>query len=124
MGTVFDAIERDFTQTEILKVSAGAGAFMLGEKIYQGVDENSSTAAAEVASWNATQNQLGIFNKVGTFVNSENITGVISLTTRTISSQDDQDSPNLSHSDNKVFETEGDNILDFSEIDPWAEGDL
>ena len=26
--------------------------------------------------------------------------------------------------DNEEFETEGDNILDFSEIDPWSEGDL
>ena len=37
---------------------------------------------------------------------------------------DDQESLNIPHADNKTFETEGDNILDFSELDPWAEGDL
>ena len=26
--------------------------------------------------------------------------------------------------DNKEFEVEGDDILDFSEIDPWSEGDI
>ena len=26
--------------------------------------------------------------------------------------------------DNKEFEIEGDDILDFSEIDPWSEGDI
>ena len=37
---------------------------------------------------------------------------------------DKQDRDNTTYSDNDAYEVEGDNILDFSEIDPWSEGDL
>lgn len=124
-GAIFDAIEREFVQTIMLDVSAGAGEYKLGEQVYQGVDLGTATARAFVSSFNNNTNQVSVYNEIGTFVPANgNLIGNDSGTSRALTGIDDQSSLNLPHSDNKDFETEGDDILDFTEFDPWAEGDL
>ena len=124
-GAIFDAIERDFVQTITLDLEAGVGEYKLGERVYQGVDLETATAKGFVASFNSFTNQLSVYNEMGAFVTTGgNVIGNDSGTTRALTTVDDQTSLNLPHSDNKDFEVEGDNILDFSELDPWAEGDL
>tara|TARA_B100002003_G_C14130675_1_gene543829 strand:- start:1398 stop:2267 length:870 start_codon:yes stop_codon:yes gene_type:complete len=124
-GAIFDAIERDFVQTITLDVSAGVGEYKLGEQVYQGADLGTATARAFVSSFNISTNQLSVYNEIGTFKPADgNVIGNDSGTTRVLTAVDDQSSLNLPHSDNKDFETQGDDILDFSEIDPWAEGEL
>jgi len=124
-GALFDAIEREFVQTITLNLSAGAGNYTLGENVYQGADFENATAKAFVQSWNSFTNRLSVYNEIGTFKPADgDVIGDTSGTTRQLASADDQESLNIPHADNKTFETEGDNILDFSELDPWSEGDL
>jgi len=123
-GALFDAIERDFVQTITLQLESGVGTYTLGEYVYQGVSLGSATAKAFVASFNETSNKLSVYDEHGTFIAANgDIKGEDSGTTRLLQSTDRQESLNLPHSDNKDFEVEGDNILDFSELDPWAEGE-
>ena len=123
-GALFDAIEREFTPMVTLSMEAGTGTYTLGEVVYQGVDAGTATAKGFVGAFNTATNQLSIYNEIGTFVVGTDVIGDTSATTRELVLRDDQQSLNLPFADNKTFETEGDNILDFSELDPWAEGDL
>lgn len=123
-GALFDAIEREFTPMVTLSLEAGDGNYNIGEVIYQGDDIGTATVKGFVGAWNTATNQLSIYNEIGTFIVGTDVKGEDSATTRELVLRDDQQSLNLPFADNKTFETEGDNILDFSELDPWAEGDL
>jgi len=85
-----------------------------------------ATATATVAGGSATDtgNVLKLYNVSGDFVTGENLQGVKSSAIRNVIEIDDQKMESSEYSDNKIYETDGDNILDFSEIDPWSEGDL
>jgi hypothetical protein len=124
-GAIFDAIEREFVQTITLDVASGSNKYTLGEVVYQGANLTGATARGFVSSFNTATNQLGVYDVHGAFLPANgNVIGNDSGTTRALTTVDDQESLNLPHSDNKEFEIQGDDILDFSEIDPWAEGDL
>ena len=58
------------------------------------------------------------------FVENIDIQSTKSSLVVNLDSIDDQVISTSEFDDNEEFETEGDNILDFSEIDPWSEGDL
>ena len=72
----------------------------------------------------AINNPLRINNISGTFATGTNITGNDSSAVWSLTSFDDQLLPTTPFADNKILETDGDAILDFSESDPFSEGDL
>ena len=126
MGAVFDKIERQNAVTRRFSVGT---AFNDSEKfvLSETITGQSSGATAKVSSMAGTL--LDVYRVSGAFQDGETIQGVGvnsrgSDHTNTIQSQDDQVISTSEYDDNKIFETEGDNILDFSEIDPWSEGDL
>ena len=57
----------------------------------------------------------------GTIATGTNLKGVTSTTSVNVVKVDNQDSTTTKFDDNKVFETDGDAILDFSEFDPWTD---
>ena len=124
LGGVFDKFERQHSITMSVTLASGSGKYTAGETVYQGVSVGTATGKGFVSSFNSTTNVINIYNKIGTFVSGSNLIGVTSTTSRNIDSADDQDIITSQFSSNKEFETEGDNILDFSEVDPWSEGDL
>jgi len=125
-GKIFDKIEREHAITITLTTENSADKYEIDEEIFQGSVLATATAKGIVASF--TTNNVKVFNVVGTFVAGTEavpapLIGHTSETSRNLTRVDDQD-VSTSFSDNKEFETEGDSILDFSEKDPWSEGDL
>ena len=121
-GAVFDQIERENAISKEFTLTPDANSvFFLSETIFQGPDLENATATAKIAD--QIGNKIHIYRQEGEFVNGT-ITGDIAGKTGILESIDDQMMISSEFSDNKEFEIEGDNILDFSEIDPWSEGDL
>jgi hypothetical protein len=124
-GVIFDKFERENAITIQITVAAGSSVvYTKDEEVYQGVSLVGSTAKGIVADFNSTTNIMNIFNTVGTFATGINIIGATSATTRNVTKVDDQTISSSEYSDNSTYETDGDGILDFSEVDPWSEGDL
>ena len=125
-GTVVDLEERNNAYSIDLQLaSTGSGQYIVGEEVYQGTNLATATAKAIVANWNQETKVLRINTIVGTFAISTNIKG---QTSGAVWSQnaaaDEQLLPTVPFADNKILETDGDSILDFTELDPWSEGDL
>ena len=125
-GKIFDKIEREHAITITLTTENSDDNYKIDEEIFQGSVLATATAKGIVASF--TNNTVKVFNVVGTFVAGTEavpapLIGHTSETSRNLTRVDDQDL-STAFSDNKEFETEGDSILDFSETDPWSEGDL
>ena len=122
-GAIFDSIERSYATTITLTLDVGVGKYIAGETVFQGVVGNTS-AKGLVSSFAAGANKIFIYNTIGTFVAGENLTGETSSIVRNVSVVNDQEIATNLSAENDTFEEAGDNILDFSEVDPWAEGDL
>lgn len=121
---IFDKYERKNAITMQLKVAAGSLLYKADETIYQGASLAGATATAQVADFNDTTGVLNVFHVTGDFGVGQNVIGVKSAATRSITNIDEQTQTSSEYSDNITFETEGDGVLDFSELDPWSEGDL
>ena len=125
-GTDADKVERENAYAVDLVLSAvgGTGTYTVDEEVYQGVSLATATSKAIVVSWVVSTRTLRINNISGTFATGTNITGNDSSAVWSLTSFDDQLLPTTPYADNKIFETDGDAILDFSESDPFSEGDL
>ena len=92
-----------------------SGTFAFNEIVTGGT----SGATARVRTWNSVTNEIEISSVEGTFSISETLTGSTSGASRVVrlidlTNYDD------GFGDNDVFETEGDDILDFSEGNPFG----
>ena len=123
---IFDAYEKGHAIDIELTLAVGGIDYKVDEQVFQGVSLLNATATAIVAGGSATNTGdiLKLYNVSGDFVTGENLQGVKSSAIRNVIEIDDQKMEASEYSDNKIYETDGDNILDFSEIDPWSEGDL
>ena len=121
---IFDKYERKNAITMQLTVAAGSLLYKADETVYQGSSLAGATATAQVADFNDTTGILNVFHVTGDFATGSNIIGVKSNAVRSITKIDDQVQSSSEYSDNITFEIEGDGVLDFSELDPWSEGDL
>jgi len=123
---IFDAYEKGHAIDIELRLAVGGIDYKVDEQVFQGASLLNATASATVGGGSATNTGdiLRLYNVVGDFVAGENLQGVKSSAIRNVIEVDDQNMEASEYSDNKIYETDGDNILDFSEIDPWSEGDL
>lgn len=133
MGVMFNKIERENSITRKFTVGTQFNAndqFVISETVRGAT----SGATGKVASQSANTLHLyrvsGLF-QVGETINGQGLTPqpllhpqIGSEHTNTIIAEDDQVIESSEYDDNEILETEGDNILDFSEMDPWSEGDL
>jgi len=92
-----------------------SGTFVFNEIVTGGT----SGATARVRTWNSVTNEIEISSVDGTFAKSETLTGATSGASRVVrlidlTNYDD------GFGDNDVFETEADDILDFSEKNPFG----
>jgi hypothetical protein len=116
-----DIIEDRVAYTIELDVNAGSGNYFIGETVYQGANLVSSTASAEVKNWDPQLDKLYLINIVGTFAASANITGVKSNTVYNIAATDVmEDNSDYDLHDNKQLQTEADNFIDFTEVNPFG----
>ena len=133
-----DNIEDQFSYQVQMNLGAGSGDFVVGETVTQTVNTG-KTVSGQVVSYSS----LGANNKVlkvnnitfsdtdtpagstmfvlSSNANAGNIVGATSNANRPVTTAPDQYAmPNDPLADNKDFETAGDNIIDFSESNPFG----
>ena len=91
-----------------------------GEAVYQGANTATATAKGIVAEFDRVDLKLRLRNIKGTFTNSPAI-GAVTGANFTISTYDAMDNATRTYDDNTLLETEADNILDFTESNPFGE---
>ena len=125
-GTDADKVERENAYAvDLVLTAGGTGTYIIDEEVYQGANLAGATGKGIVAAWTSSTRTLRVNNIVGTFAISTNITGATSSAVWSqAAATDDQLLPTIPFADNKILETDGDAILDFSESDPFSEGDL
>ena len=125
-GTDVDKVERENAYAvDLILTAGGSGNFIVDEEVYQGANLAGATGKGVVAAWTSSTRTLRINRIVGTFAINTTITGDTSAAAWSqAAATDDQALPTVPYADNKILETDGDNILDFTELDPWSEGDL
>jgi len=127
-----DALEDDRQEFEIELTLGTLNAgqdFRIGEEVYQG-SVGSETALAKVTDWTLSTKLLSIVGISGTFSNSQNVIGRTTGTSYALDSQVTtttvitQGVTGGSDGDNESieFEIDSDSIFDFTENDPFSEG--
>jgi hypothetical protein len=113
-----DDIENLFSSAiSLVMNTGGTGTFTEGELI-TGATSNTE---ATVKSWNATTKTLQVINRTGTFVTGETITGDDSNAVWVLGSFDTLNNTNSEYDQNRELEDEADNIIDWSERNPFGE---
>jgi len=95
--------------------SSGSGIYIFNEI----VTGSTSGATGRVKSWNSVTSILDVSNITGTFLGGETITGSTSAAAyklRTINI----DNPNDQYAQNDDIEVEADQIIDFTEVNPFG----
>lgn len=109
----------------IFVTSGGTGTFTIGETIEQTyiADGSPVTVTAKVVEWDPTSLKLRVTDNVGQFKESEDIVGSDSGATWTIDSFStiDFQLTEYEYAENKYYEDKADNLLDFTEINPFGE---
>jgi hypothetical protein len=99
----------------------GTGNYFKNETVYQGANLSSSIASAEVSNWDPITNKLTVYNIKGQFTDGSVIIGVDSGASYTLQTLDDLDDfAKYDQYDNRNIQTEADDFLDFSEINPFG----
>ena len=114
-----DGIEAAFANAITVNFAAGGtGTFTVGEVVAGGT----SNVTAEVRAWNATDRQLQVYNRSGIFTIPETVTGQTSGAAWTSASYNTLNNVNTADSidTNFGFETADDDIIDFTEGNPFG----
>jgi hypothetical protein len=121
-----DNVEAIGNKIQLTLASSDSNDLVIGENIEYLVDSaNGPKLTAEIVSWNAGSNILEVAHvgstdgKWRTFSTDTSITSTESNITKTITLVGDELQQVFSQNDD--FETEGDNIIDFSESNPFGE---
>jgi hypothetical protein len=106
-------------------LGTGTGNYTDNENVYVGDTYASANTTARVISWNQADKELKITDIVGTFGATSNIVGQTSGAYYTLTATPDtQVFINDTTANNVTFETEADSIIDFSESNPFSEGNI
>jgi len=115
---VVDAIETTFANAIALTMAeSGSGDFTIGETV-TGANSN---VTAEVKSWDSTTRNLIVINRSGAFKSGENITGGDSSAVWTTASYNTINNANSEYDNNYAIETQADDIIDFTQSNPFGE---
>lgn len=101
----------------VMLTASGSGNYEIGEIVEGSV----SGTKAKVTAWNSTTRTLTVIDRDGNFVEQENLVGEDSNVSWEILSFSTLEDPNTNYDENKYIEDEGDNLLDFSEANPFGE---
>ena len=80
-----------------------------------------SGSEAEVKSWDSATRIIQIINRTGTFATGEALTGDSSSAVWVVSTFDTLQDTNSEYDDNREIEDAADNIIDWSEGNPFGE---
>ena len=115
--TDLDNIETAFANAiTVGLVAGGSGTFTAGETVTGGT----SNVTAEVKSFDAATRTLIVINRSGTFSVPETITGGTSSASWTTATYNTINNTNSEYDQNNDFETADNDIIDFSETNPFG----
>ena len=115
--TDLDAIETAFANAiTVGLVAGGSGTFTAGETVTGGT----SNVTAEVKSFDAATRTLIVINRSGTFSVPETITGGTSSASWTTATYNTIQNTNSEYDQNNDFETADNDIIDFTETNPFG----
>ena len=113
-----DVIEEIFAPSITLAMDTDATThYSLGEIVTGG----STGTTAEVSFWDRDTHELKLINRTGNFTPGESITGGTSGTVQNSVTVDNLSLENVQYADNKYIETTGNDLLDFTEVNPFGE---
>jgi len=117
-----DLVDEQNSYTIDLYMSDAHDNYELGELVYQGSDYANANVIATVSTWNANTKVLRVNHVSGDFVSSSNVKGVTSETSIRLTGFDPTD-VTLTREvyDNPIIQAEADQIIDFSEANPFGE---
>ena len=119
-----DKIEREESYSIDVVLDSGTGTYSTGETVYQGTNLASANTTAEVVSWTLSSKTLRVMNLVGTFNTTYNVIGGSSSASYSFTSTDYQQDKQDTTSDSYKLEIEADAVLDFTESNPFSEGNI
>lgn len=100
--------------------TGGTGTYELHEIVYQGASLAAATAKGYVSSWDLPTRKLIIRNIKGSFASNTTINGSESNAQWTMTSGDPQENATDAFEENVLLENEADNILDWTETNPFG----
>ena len=113
-----DAVETLFDTAIALTMGVGGtGDFAAGETVTGGI----TSTTAEVKSWDSSTRILQVQNRTGTFAANESLTGNNSGAVWVVSTFDTLQNTNSEYDANRAIEDTADNIVDWSEGNPFGE---
>ena len=113
-----DAVETLFDTAIALTMGVGGtGDFAAGETVTGGT----TSITAEVKSWDSSTRILQVQNRTGTFAANESLTGNNSGAVWVVSTFDTLQNTNSEYDANRAIEDTADNIVDWSEGNPFGE---
>lgn len=126
-----DKFDEDNRYSIDITLGSGSGTFVKDEIVYQGPNLNESTARAIVLGWNEETKVLRIFDLVGNFAANQMLIGNMSESAYLLGATTVLSTPSdiVSHFSNDDFamnteiEIEAEKIIDWTEEDPFSEGD-
>ncbi len=123
----FEDERKDFSFNVVM--NSGSGNYLTGEKVWQGGSGlSTSVFNANVISWVSSTKTLEIAGVTGTMNISLGLTGNDSNVFYSIGSTADTSVPTIippdPFSDNRDLQIEADDIFDFTDKDPFSEGNI
>ena len=120
--TVIDGVTSDNTeQYTTLVLGAGSGNYREGETVIQGAG---STIAGQVQEWLSTSTTLYVTGLTGEFQSGITVEGQSSGTKYLLGSTGTTAEFAVSDANEDNLEFENNNLFDFTDTDPFSEGDL
>jgi hypothetical protein len=100
--------------------NAGGGAYEEHEIVYQGASLAAATARGSVANWDTPTKKITIRNIKGSFVANSIVRGTTSNAAFLLVTGNPQENAVDPYEENVLLETEADNILDWTESNPFG----
>ena len=102
-----------------ITISSGGSGYTSAPTVT--IDYSPKDNRAEVKSWDSTTRSLQVINRTGTFTTAEVITGMTSGARWSPETFDTLNNVNSSYDQNREIEDDADNIVDWTEGDPFGE---
>jgi hypothetical protein len=122
--TEIDALANDYAPSiDFTLYAGGTGTYTKDEIVYQGTSVANATAKAYVSDWNAVTRTLRLRNIYGAFAANTNVIGASNNATWSLQTGNTQEDATTTFDDNVRIEQEADNILDWTETNPFGTAD-
>ena len=116
-----DDIEHSIAAAQRAYLGVGSGDYFTSEIVYQGASLETATFKAEMKHWDRDVKYIEMINNWGIITDGQQIIGTKSGSSYNVISHDDMgDFVDYDDSDNRILQTEADEFIDFTEVNPFG----